>query len=70
MEPKKEQAESSPVERVFKCPACGEENTDSWPIHVNGEVVDGGCQKCWENDCDHLWWEQVRAIEVMHEKGV
>lgn len=34
-----------------KCPGCGENTTDDWPIYVNGEVVEGGCLVCWEKEC-------------------
>lgn len=39
------------------CPHCGEENTDDWPLWVDGEVEHGGCQECWEADCAREWWK-------------
>ena len=53
------------------CPACGKLNTDDWPIEVDGEIKDGGCQDCWEAQCDESWWEAVKAygrvIEFLRE---
>ena len=47
----------------MKCPKCGKENTDDWPLEIGDEITEGGCQDCWENQCDKSWWN---AIE---EKG-
>ena len=40
-----------------KCPKCGKINNDDWPLEVNGEIKDGGCQLCWESECSDEWWE-------------
>jgi len=40
-----------------KCPKCGKLNEDDWPLEINGEIVEGGCQDCWEEQCDKAWWE-------------
>ena len=40
----------------MNCPKCGKENTDNWPLEINGEIVDGGCQECWEIEWDEKWW--------------
>jgi hypothetical protein len=49
-----------------KCPKCGVENDDNWPLEIDGEIKDGGCQDCWEADCDEAWWlahEQVGKVK-------
>lgn len=43
----------------MKCPKCGKENTDNWPITVDDEVKDGGCQECWEYECEAKWWYYI-----------
>ena len=43
------------------CPLCKKENSDDWPLEIGGEIVEGGCQDCWESQCDKEWW---KAIEV------
>lgn len=48
----------------MKCPVCKKENDDNWPIEVKTEdgmfeIMDGGCQDCWEEQCDKTWWEEV-----------
>ena len=52
---------------MILCPACGVPNDDNWPIHVNGKAVDGGCQGCWEKDCDREWWEMVEKLYAIKE---
>jgi len=45
----------------MKCPLCGEENTEiEWPLEIDGEIVGGGCQECWEKQCAELWWEKIK----------
>lgn len=44
------------------CPLCKTENTDDWPIEVDGEIIEGGCQDCWETQCDKFWWEVVEKL--------
>ncbi len=46
----------------MKCPICETENTDNWPVTVDGDIQDGGCQECWEKECDESWWEAVIFI--------
>lgn len=36
-----------------KCPVCGVENDDDWPLDIDGMIEDGGCQTCWEAGADH-----------------
>jgi len=43
------------------CPICGIENNDDWPIEVDDKIQDGGCQDCWEAECDESWWDAVEA---------
>jgi len=38
------------------CLKCGKENTDDWPLEINGKIKPGGCQECWEIECDNKWW--------------
>ena len=44
------------------CPVCGRENTDDWPLKVEQQVMEGGCQECWEAYSDHEWWEYGRQL--------
>ena len=44
------------------CPSCGRLNTDNWPLDIDGEIVDGGCQGCWEAECSRKWWQHINAI--------
>ena len=49
------------------CPKCKTENTDDWPIHVNGKVVEGGCQNCWEKESSAAWWIAVVQLDnIIH----
>lgn len=45
-----------------KCPMCGVINDDDWPITVGHEVIGGGCQTCWETECDAKWWEMIEKL--------
>ena len=58
----------------MQCPKCGTENTDNWPIHVGDEVKAGGCQECWEAECDESWAQQafvlMQVAEVMDNAKV
>ena len=45
-----------------KCPKCGIENNDNWPLEINSEILEGGCQDCWEEACSESWWEAVAAL--------
>jgi len=51
----------------MKCPRCGEENTANWPLIVGGELKDGGCQTCWEAECDKIWWETWKKAVAFAE---
>lgn len=48
------------------CPNCKTEYDETldgnWPIEVGGEIVDGGCQVCWEAEVDRKWWETVTLL--------
>ncbi len=44
------------------CPICDKENKDNWPVYVDGVVMFGGCQDCWEKQCDESWWDAVMAL--------
>ena len=59
--------ESNAVESMgwLACPACGTPNGDDWPIEVAGKIVQGGCQECWEKECDASWWKAVIALDQM-----
>lgn len=50
----------------MKCPKCGIENDDNWPLEIDGEVEEGGCQGCWEADCADAWWEMVEYIGAIN----
>jgi hypothetical protein len=45
-----------------ECPRCGIENTDNWPLDIDGKIIYGGCQNCWEREVDDLWWELVTVL--------
>ena len=47
----------------MKCPKCEEFNDDNWPLDIDGEIKEGGCQMCWEEECGEKWWVMVCAIE-------
>ena len=44
------------------CPLCRKENDDNYPVEVNGHIKEGGCQECWEKQCDEEWWKMVKTI--------
>jgi RNA polymerase subunit RPABC4/transcription elongation factor Spt4 len=48
---------------VMKCPLCGKENTDNWPVTVDDGIKNGGCQMCWEKQCDEEWWKLIVEID-------
>lgn len=41
----------------MECPICKKDNKDDWPVDVDGKIVGGGCQDCWETQCDSAFWE-------------
>lgn len=47
---------------IKDCPKCGQENTDNWPLRINGEIKEGGCQECWETQSSEAWWEMIAQI--------
>jgi len=47
----------------MKCPKCGKTNDDDWPLDIDGEIQDGGCQDCWEAEADKMWWKAVIALD-------
>lgn len=46
----------------MKCPKCGIDNTDNWPITVDGEIKLHGCTECWEAECFEKWWKVIEKI--------
>ena len=50
---------------VGPCPLCGTINSDDWPIEVDGEIVQGGCQECWEKQSDAAWWKMAVAVDTL-----
>lgn len=50
------------------CPKCGKENDDNWPVIINDQIMDGGCQDCWEKECDQSWWKAVIMLNEFKEK--
>lgn len=48
-----------------KCPACGILNDDNWPIIIEAEIRDGGCQTCWEAQTDEAWWDMLDQLGRM-----
>ena len=46
------------------CPLCGKLNDDDWPLEIGGKIVEGGCQDCWEQQCDEAWWEYGQMLET------
>jgi len=51
----------------MKCPKCGRENDDNYPLDVDGKIVEGGCVECWENESDREWWKTVIKLdEIIH----
>lgn len=56
---------------MASCPKCGIENDDNWPLEIDGEILEGGCQDCWEAACDESWWDAVEVIADLRiqEKG-
>jgi hypothetical protein len=51
------------------CPLCGLENDYDWPITVNGEIKDGGCQECWEAECAREWWKMIEVLQPLMGAG-
>jgi len=51
------------------CPLCQNENSDNWPLEIDGKVVEGGCQDCWESQCDDAWWQMMEHVQRQREIG-
>ena len=32
---------------------------------VDGKILSGGCQECWEKQSDAAWWKMVVAIDTL-----
>ena len=47
------------------CPKCGKENTDNWPLDIDGQIKEGGCQTCWESETSTKWWDMVDQFEAI-----
>ena len=47
------------------CPKCEKENDDNWPLDIYGKILFGGCQDCWEKECDDTWWEAVIFVNEL-----
>ena len=41
------------------CPKCGALHDDNWCIRVDGRIMLGGCQMCWEAECAATWWDYI-----------
>ena len=41
------------------CPRCARSVIDetTWPLTIGGQIIEGGCQECWEEDCATAWWD-------------
>lgn len=53
----------------YACPKCGEESDADWLVTVAGHVVRGGCQKCWESECDKTWAEAMNDLSARAGKA-
>jgi hypothetical protein len=51
----------------MECPKCGAKNNDNWPIRVDGKILDGGCQECWELECAESWWQMVNTFNAVNQ---
>ena len=43
----------------MKCPKCERKifpGEITWIIEVGNDFVGGGCQECWEDECNDSWW--------------
>jgi len=58
------------AEWMKPCPKCGKMNDDNWPLTIDGEIKEGGCQMCWEEESDEAWWEACRYMDqAVNGKG-
>lgn len=53
-----------------KCPKCGQLNDDDWPLKIKDQICDGGCQDCWESECDKSWWKMINKINKKIKKAI
>lgn len=53
----------------MKCIKCAEPTDITFPLTINGEIQDGGCTGCWEDECADLFWDTVDALSAF-EQGV
>ena len=47
------------------CPRCNrsiDQDETTWPIWKDTEIVEGGCQECWEEGAAILWNDFVGAL--------
>ena len=47
----------------MKCPLCKTENDNNWPLNIEGKIIDGGCQECWELQCSKSWWDMIDKLK-------
>ena len=50
------------------CPRCGTSNCDNWPLMMGDTVQMGGCQDCWEAECDAEWWRAMAVMQDYYER--
>jgi hypothetical protein len=50
------------------CPICKTENEDDWPLEIDGKMAHGGCQNCWEEQCNKEWWREMQRTEKKPHK--
>ena len=50
------------------CPCCKLDAPDDvrWPVEVDGDIIEGGCQTCWEAECSRTFW---LAVDMGEEAG-
>lgn len=53
----------------MNCPKCGNESDADWPLTVDGENRDGGCQLCWEKECSESWWDEMDTIHGLSDES-
>jgi len=51
------------MKKEHVCPGCGKSNDNDWPLYIDGAIYRGGCQECWEIQCDENWEEYKRVID-------
>ena len=48
---------------IAKCLLCDKLNDDDWPLEIDGKIIEGGCQDCWEEQSDEAWCEYGRRLK-------